>query len=236
MLAIAGTYPLAALRDLGLDESFHGTVVLDATVDSLRVSRIEDQQPYVDHARNSLPHQLVDPLVRGQLQSRYPVFQTHLSLVRVTKSLYDTGELPLKVPVISSISRFSVGDLRQNSVDAPTSTTLAVPNAQDTLNRDKVSRESEQLIREANRKIVDRGGRVVLVHFPTTIVDQPAAIRKTHKIRWLAMAQRTEVPAIHFSDLPGVSDLRCVDGQHLNGDDAAQFTAALLDAVEELRD
>ena len=48
-LAIAGDGPVAALRDLARDESFHGLVICSVSARLLQPSRWEDQQSFVDY-------------------------------------------------------------------------------------------------------------------------------------------------------------------------------------------
>lgn len=223
MLAAAGTFPLATLRDLGDDVTFRGGVIVDVTLDSLRKTRVDDQQPYVDFARSAYPHQMLDPIIAGVLQSNATVFQSHLSLDRTLKSLVEAGRLPTPTPVRTEWSRFSKG--RFANRDLPRASSDSRPPRRRT-----PPRESVTLIRDATRKIQSRGGRVILVHLPTRLAELPDAVRAADAALWHEMANQTGAVAIHFDDLRSIRDLRCPDGQHLDADDAVRFTAAFLDA------
>lgn len=232
MLAVAGAYPMAAVADLADDQQFRGTLILDVTSETLRAARWNDQREHVEAAHNWSPQHAMDSLIRAALQQRFTVCQAHLSLARCSRSWWERGKLPTPAPVVSSFSRFSTGQFvaspaRQSSDAASHRTGRPVelephPHA------------SVQLLRDAQRKLRARGGRLVLVHFPTRVVDRPSAERAQRKRHWLSLQRTTGIDSIHFSDLPGMSQLRVADGQHLNADDAKQFTDALLDAIEAM--
>jgi len=170
---------------------------------------------------------------------------TAIAMMPGDKALFESGELPPPAPVVSDLARFSIGHFESPSADPPEdredvqsdSTDEPFRGARDSegiASVDLFPEASMKLLRDANQRIVARGGRVVLVHFPTAVIDLRQAEQESQKARWHKTSDETGIPAIHFDDLVGVRDLRCADGQHLNGGDAIRFTAALLDAVDGL--
>jgi len=77
-------------------------------------------------------------------------------------------------------------------------------------------------------KIQGRGGRVILVRFPTTKriweMDEILYPKETY---WNALASRTSARTIHFADYPSLSGFDLPDGVHIDYRDAPAFTDAL---------
>jgi hypothetical protein len=89
-------------------------------------------------------------------------------------------------------------------------------------------------------KIEQRGGKVILVRFPTTKriweIDETMYPRGVY---WSALESSTSARTIHFADYPSLSTFDLPDGVHLDYRDAPAFTAALsaiLFPLEELED
>ena len=84
-------------------------------------------------------------------------------------------------------------------------------------------------------RIRARGGRVILVRFPTsgalwTSVDERFYPRAEY---WDVFAARTGMHMLHFQDVPGLAGFDCPDGSHIDAKDRTAFTEALLDALDE---
>ena len=77
-------------------------------------------------------------------------------------------------------------------------------------------------------KIQRRGGKVILVRFPTTKrIWQIDEIMYPRDVYWSALARSTSARTIHFADYPSLSTFDLPDGVHLDYRDAPAFTAAL---------
>ena len=86
----------------------------------------------------------------------------------------------------------------------------------------------------AVQRIIDRGGRVVFVRFPTTkqIID----IDETRFPRagfWNRFAGRVPGDKLHFADHPPLGEFDLPDGVHLDVRDQPAFTHALLEALAQ---
>jgi hypothetical protein len=83
------------------------------------------------------------------------------------------------------------------------------------------------------QRIQQRGGKVVVVRFPTTgafwELEERAYPRAEY---WNKFAAEASAQLVHFADLP-TADLPCGDQSHLDGRDAPAFTEALLDEIEK---
>jgi hypothetical protein len=78
------------------------------------------------------------------------------------------------------------------------------------------------------RKITNRGGRVILVRFPTTKrIWEIDEIMYPRDVYWSALARRTSARTIHFADYASLSGFDLPDGVHIDYRDAPAFTAAL---------
>ena len=86
---------------------------------------------------------------------------------------------------------------------------------------------------EAVRMIHSRGGRVVLIRFPTTDEHWDADETRFPKaLFWDRLAGLTGAETVHFRDVPALAGFDCPDTSHLDRRDAPAFTAALLDELE----
>jgi len=78
------------------------------------------------------------------------------------------------------------------------------------------------------QKIRDRGGRVILVRFPTTKrIWEMDEIMYPRQVYWNALVERTSARTIHFADYAALSGFDLPDGVHIDYRDAPAFTAAL---------
>jgi hypothetical protein len=80
--------------------------------------------------------------------------------------------------------------------------------------------------------IQDRGGRVVLVRFPTSgehwELENKVYPRDKY---WDNIPSLTGATVIHFKDIPGFENVDCPDSSHLNYDDAEKFTKAIANIL-----
>lgn len=75
------------------------------------------------------------------------------------------------------------------------------------------------------KKIEDRGGQVVIVHFPTSGLKWEVAKKVRPKaLFWDLAAEQSPISMIHFLDICAPQDFVCPDEIHLNYDDAERFT------------
>ena len=85
---------------------------------------------------------------------------------------------------------------------------------------------------EAVRGIRSRGGRVVLIRFPTTDGHWAVDEERFPKARyWDRLAELTGAETVHWRDVPALRGFDCPDTSHVDMRDTPAFTAALLDEL-----
>ena len=85
----------------------------------------------------------------------------------------------------------------------------------------------------AAKVIEDRGGRVVLIRFPTSGFYQEGFDRAFPRERyWNRIGELTGLETIYWQDVPSLRGFVLPDDSHLDQRDAPAFTAALLDELE----
>jgi hypothetical protein len=88
-------------------------------------------------------------------------------------------------------------------------------------------------IERSARRIVDRGGNVVFVHFPhcgeIRELEEGAYPRPEY---WNRLEDLGTGKAIHTADYPSLNHFDCPDGSHLDVADAGPFTRAVARIVE----
>ena len=240
-LAIAGTPPERVLEDLSADPRVTGTIVCGITAWELRPERFDAATPYV-RARGRLGQLDAAAARLGcRFTRRFCVLREELGLVPLALTI--GGEFRLPDPAqVSQITTFCD---RGKAADYLTS---ANPAALEELRRWRVARHRGEgplapmdpalfetqaaRLRPWVGAIGARGGRVVLVRFPTTgehwEIDQ---LRTPKAAYWDRLAGLTGADTLHFADVPALAAFDCPDTSHLDVRDTPAFTAALLDAL-----
>jgi len=89
-------------------------------------------------------------------------------------------------------------------------------------------------IENAVKKIPGRGGKVIIVRFPTVgkgwQLDEKYAPRQKYGDYWAA---NTSAVMIHFKDYPSWANFPCPDYSHLDYRDSPAFTRALASIIKE---
>jgi hypothetical protein len=236
-LAIDGVPALGILRDLADDESFRGVVVVDVTEwDLERDDAVSAAQRYVNraHALWRAP---------GAVANRYLAshVQAHLAMLAIggrelIAALLGKRRWPEAKWVVASRDRTFHGDYSLASPDA-----LDRRREKGLTSLKTASTPSDWLARASVleplvQRIQQRGGRVVFVHLP---ISGELAARadqlypRSHY--WDVFAMRTSATALHFKDIPGMSDIQCPDSMHMDQRDQARFTRALVTALRSRR-
>jgi hypothetical protein len=92
---------------------------------------------------------------------------------------------------------------------------------------------SLSIIRDATAMLKERRGRLVLVRPPMSGNLRELHERLMPKSRyWDRIAEATGAETIHWTELPGLPELVCRDGSHLDYRQAGDFTRALLAELE----
>jgi hypothetical protein len=235
-LAISGFWPNAVVRDLCLDENFAGTIVVSTTTQWLLASP-EVSYPateYVDsyHAQfesaRFVDRQL-NVAIAGWLQSKLATLGPTLKL----SNLASTEFQPVVPYVTMYLNRYR--PLRYHTGLSATALEEYRQERAAAIGREgwtATGARFEQGVAELTelyRKLVARGGKMVLVRMPTTreywMYDQRRAPKAEY---WDRVEDLSGIPAIHFADYPELSCFDCPDNSHLDASDAAEFTRRLV--------
>ncbi|HRH46579.1 MAG TPA: hypothetical protein PKY82_33355, partial [Pyrinomonadaceae bacterium] len=91
--------------------------------------------------------------------------------------------------------------------------------------------EISNKIEEYVKKIQSRGGKVIIVYFPTSgEVGRLNEIALPRKLFWDVLATKTTAKTIHFQDYPQLQ-FECPDGSHLDPKDTPKFTEELVKII-----
>lgn len=233
MLGLNGMYPMATLENLANDPGFTGTVVVSLTAQALEPQYWDMQKGYVDHYEDQFSFYLsFDAWLKSLYQSRFAFADSALSWPKLAEfydankrfkdPAYTTRERKLSIRAdyemvdAKALGRHFYDEKLQNYRSNPPSPPEAWLPQVDKLNK---------LI----RKIIDRGGNVILVRLPTTNghweLDQTYYPKADY---WDRLAERAGAPAVHFLDVGGLAPFELPDTSHLDFRDRKPFTAVLF--------
>ncbi len=91
--------------------------------------------------------------------------------------------------------------------------------------------EHISLLNSLIEKIEDRGGKVVLVRFPTSKLLWEIDRNKFPKDKFWNKLAKLHKNSIHFSDYPSLSKFNLPDGSHLDFRDKKVFTESLINII-----
>lgn len=236
-LAIQGKHPVASLLDISADERFKGTVICAVISEGLQESSWDRQTEYVDYYHNqSNTLSNLESLLAMLVNSQFVVTSSTLKCDNLAHCLVFRGELPIPSHISTNFDRSRLADFslldnvdhrgnRISRTNQSRDSPVASPNEW---------LESFKTIEKAIKKIHDRGGKVVLVRFPTDDehweLDELKYPRANY---WDRMAAVTSAETIHFADFPELSRFDLPDTSHLDYRDAPAFTSALLEILED---
>ena len=198
---------------------------------------VQAAQGFVDYYRNHWvsPFQDVESLLRAGLQSRLAVLRQGVGYSEGLKNLWKGNGFKFKPNCVRiGANRFMDADYTKIDVHQQEVAWLKYLETQTRLAQ---FTESQWLglvheLKESVRKIESRGGKVILVRFPTSGPLRVAEERDFPRERyWNRMVEG--LAALHFEDAPSLRSFSCPEGSHLDARDKVQFTAAL---ARELKD
>jgi hypothetical protein len=236
MLGLNGKYPLSTLESLANDEDFTGTVVVSLNAQALEPFYWDMQQDYVDHYEHQFSFYLsLDAWLKSIYQSRLVFADSSLAWPKLV-NYYDKNERFLDPGYTTRALDLSIrGDfelidaerlskhfynekLKDYQDNPPTKLVEWLPQI--------------EKVNEMTRKIIDRGGNVVLLRLPTSNghweLDDEYYPKETY---WDRLAERSYAPAVHFLDIKGLSDFDLPDTSHLDFRDRDRFTSTLFDGL-----
>ena len=236
-LSIDGRHPLASLRDLAGDPEFRGIVICELLEEALLPASHDQQQDYVDyyHRQWTLEKRLGRQL-RTLLQERLVILNHQLNPRFIIKGLFGRWPKPPFLVTHADRSRSADYDKVSASDLAKFANKWRTGRSREA-NLDGVLTDEQwrQAVGEVGawaRQIRARGGRVVLLRFPSS--GEVYQIEKAHSPRprfWDVLAGEPGIDAVHFEDVAAMRSLQCPEESHLDYHDAQRCTLAL---VEEL--
>lgn len=237
MLAINGTYPLAALRALANDDSFTGLAIVGVDSRGLQRRHWEMQQSYFDHYRHRWT------LARRIHRKLLTVLQEHLVFVRSAFAATNIVErwiagegLPLNDRVVVRADRAGFIDYRRPDlpgIRASRIADLARYYREEPPTDAKTWLSDLATVSTWIEKIQERGGRVLLFREPAA--DESLALDEANFPRdryWDAYARRSPATMIDFRDVPEMTNFVLPDSSHIDGADVPRFTTALAHVLK----
>lgn len=239
MLAIDGSNPLPVLAELGRDPDFIGNVVcsiaplwLAAEIDSSGDRTAKWLRKYGTQPLSSRLETRLALQVQAHLVFRYG----GLAPQKLWRK-WRRGQ-PVKPPYApmradryrrADYSLVDLGSLRASRVER----TRELHDKAVMLQRqDFLQRVAD--IEYSVEQIQQRGGAVVFVRFPSCgavrRIEEETVPRRRY---WDVFAGEVSASTFHFADYAGLDAFDCMDGSHLNYDDAARFTRNLAALLEQ---
>lgn len=236
MLAINGHYPLAALRDLALDEDFSGLVLCDIDSYGLLPAHHAMQQPWVDYHRQRWNANWHGHRVLLNAWQRNSVLANPgVGLWATLKRQFVGGTF---IPGYSDSDSNRAGEMRferanvaalaahfDRGVDAKIARFPAPSPDEFVAGLDEVRTWIEALR--------DRGGDVVFVNLPVQgrLVEMETRYMPRREY-WDAFARVSGVRAMHYEDVPEWAALELPDRSHVRREDRVALTLGLMSALD----
>lgn len=237
MLAINGHYPLATLRDLALDETFHGLVICDVDSYGLLPAHWDMQQPWLDYrATRWNLNWAVHRWLLTYWQRASVLANPDVGLWASAKRLWRGATLSL--PYSRNFAN-RAGEMLFERVD-----TAGLAAHFDSEVDFKIARfpapSPERFladlapVRDWVERIRARGGDVVFVTMPVAgrlpEMETRYMPRATY---WDAFARLPGIHALHYGDVPALQAIPLPDHSHVRAEDRRTLTLALIQALQE---
>jgi hypothetical protein len=236
MLAVNGHYPLAALRDLALDEDFSGLIVCDIDSYGLLPAHHAMQQPWVDyHRRRWNANWHGHRVLLNAWQRRSVLSNPGVGLWATLKRVFTGGSF---VPGYSDSDSNRAGEMRFERADVAALAAHFDRGVDAKIARFPAPAPDAFLASLADLRgwieaLRDRGGDVVFVNLPVQgrLVEMESRYMPRRDY-WDAFAAQPGVRALHYEDVPEWSALVLPDRSHVRREDRANLTLGLIAALE----
>lgn len=233
MLAVIATYPIAALRALAEDPTFHGLAIVGIDSRGLSRAQWDTQQPWFDHyAKRWTFARKLHRLLLTPLQEHLALMRFRFAWAQMLRRQLRGAGLPINDYVhlradrlgMIDYSRADVAAIRELRIRDVRKYPRGEPAAQWLQALEQVS--------QWVRTIQARGGQVVLFREPLN--GEHLLLEETKYPRaeyWDAYARVAPMPLIDFRDEPAFAQIELPDMSHIEGRDVPRFTRVLLDAL-----
>lgn len=240
MLAIDGSSPVVALRDLAEDEAFSGLVIVSLSEELLEPWRWPDQAAHVKFYRQQYR---IGTIIEGALdtwmESRLVLLNSSSVNPRLVFSLLlKERRLPRHYLHTFATRERDADYLGQTEAWRVKNRKWREVGGRKTLEMREVSTPAEwrgyldRLARDVER-IEARGGQVVFVRLPITGgYREMMAEYYPRQAYWDTLAERFGDRAIHYEDVPALAELECPDSSHIDMRDKPVLTRALFEEMK----
>lgn len=238
MLAQNAHYPLAALRDLALDDAFHGVVLCDLETNALVPAYRDMQQPLVDYYRHEwAPSWRVHRVLLTDWQRHAVVADPDLGLVASARRLLAGAAAPRPEYFRFHADRSGDIDYAQTDVAAAKKHFAEVLQQAQDLHGDATAdvwRAALPEVYEWTRRIQARGGSVIFYQSPTgETLRRIDAIRYPPAAYWERFVADSPAPVIDGNAEASLVRFDLPDDSHLDYRDKAAYTRALVEVLLE---
>jgi hypothetical protein len=235
-LAIDAASPIPILRDLAMDEHFHGVVLCEMGA-FLKEGTPQWQQwterpeQYLKYFASRTAMSDTEALLTATLQSHFVFLSPELS----PRSLFAdvlSRQLDLRPPYLRMRpDRYRPADYER--VDRPRQLKHWIDFFSD-LGPPLMAEDLTSFIAEMNgfvSRIQQRGGEVVFFRMVSSDGVRTVEDRHSPRWQWDLFAQKTEGIAIHYEDAPTLKSFKAAEGSHLDYRNVDAFSRALGDEL-----
>jgi len=230
------TCPQEVLYDLARDTDFHGTLLVSFVAQCLARKGLRQIKRLKHYHKKWNYNSGINAAIAAAIQSRLVVVSSRVQLKKTLLNLLFEGTLP-KVSVATVASdRSTLMDYSKINLVSQRAYRLSI--AQRIFDETPVYDTIEwlrhvKLLQSAILSIQLRGGKVVLVRYPSAEeyweMDESSYPRKKY---WDLLSQHTTANAvIHFQDVPGMDEFKLPDTSHLSNTDVPAFTELLVNEM-----
>ena len=238
-LAIDGSSFWPVLENLSLDNKITGTVIVSINMSTFArnsdVGRSAEWVAYYNEIKDS----------RGLYSDFEALLQHHFDAIFATRTsgikplqfnkLVGDDSRPYRQYLTMQRNRSRQADYSKVKIIEAYKARLESEHGDDGPVTTRVISDFEQRLARLEamiQKIQQRGGRVILVRFPTDkLIWEIDNQKYPRKLYWDRLAASTAAETIHFMDYPQLSKFSLPDGSHLDYRDAIPFTESLAKLV-----
>lgn len=233
-LAIDGLHPIAALQDLAEDPDFKGIVLCSIIASGFERRNWNHQQPYVNYSRNSSTlNRRISRRLASLFQERLTVLNPWVKLKKNLIRYQKTKKWPAPFYLTTNARRERDADYTKLDI---------VAHKKKRMERLKTFYEKKnppmavaswledvQQVEKWVTKILQRGGKVVFIRFPTSEDHwQMDEVYYPRHLYWDVLAASTDADCLHFRDVPEMNRFVLPDNSHLDFREKPAFTETLI--------
>lgn len=236
MLAQNAHYPLAVLRDLADDASFHGVVLCDIESNGLNAAYYDSQQPLVDYYhRQWSPSWHVHRILLTVWQRHAVVADPDLGAVAWLRRLIDGSPPPR--PDYFRFHADRSGDIDYRQTDAAAArrhfdelvASGRVPRA---LSQPAAWLQGLAPVYDWVRRIQRRGGTVIFYRSPISgVLPEAEETMYPARLYWNRFVATVPAPVVDALAVPSLHAFKEPDDSHLDYRDKPAYTRALVDVL-----